>query len=704
MKNQVSIIKRFNQVIENRDLESVINEIANGKCKTEIEQIRELIKNGDEKEAKTIKKGLPGFTPSGTFKETRANLNLASYSGVVSLDIDNLSEKELESLKAIAKNDPNSLYVFISPSGNGFKMGVKVDSSGENHCQAFEQVKAHYLPLFGEKIDQLPDVARLCFMSYDPEAFYNPDSSVFHIEEIKENSFTTKNVSPIVIRKFVNRKADLFTNENLSSKIESCIAGLKSKGIDLTSSYGDWLKVGFAFASLGEEGRGYFRQVSSMNSKYESKKCDNKFDNLLKRHNGKSDISTFFYLCKLNGIPDLKELVLVPENSFPIHSFPDKIRLLLKEAERTLQFSPDYLGSSILFASSVGIGNTTKIKVKNEWDESAVVYIAIVGRAGENKSHPLSFALFSIEEMEKQSKKDSCDTNYKQFLISDVTLEALNVALSKNPRGLGLYRDELIGWLKDLNKYRSGSDQEAWMSSWSGKSIKVNRKSSAPIYIDNPFVSVAGTIQPAVVSEMAKDNKNDNGFIDRILFAFPDKKQNQYWTNGELDQKLKEDYHQMIKRLFTLTGISVIGREDKPNIMTLSCEANTEFIKWYNRNKELMGNPNTSDKARSLYSKLDMYVMRLALILQLMKWACDEEGKEAVSLDTMKGAIDLIEYFRYTGEKVSRIIGSNQNAPVRDNQIPEAIKLKKEGYSNVKIATTLGVSEGTVRYWFKTKS
>ena len=68
--------------------------------------------------------------------------------------------------------------------------------------------------------------------------------------------------------------------------------------------------------------------------------------------------------------------------------------------------------------------------------------------------------------------------------------------------GVGVFKDELAGWLKDMNKYRDGSDLEFWLSTWSGTSVNVNRLTRVGSFVENPFIPVIGGIQPAVLNEL----------------------------------------------------------------------------------------------------------------------------------------------------------------------------------------------------------
>src|SRR5690606_18639249 len=79
--------------------------------------------------------------------------------------------------------------------------------------------------------------------------------------------------------------------------------------IDLTAERENWVKLGFAFASLGGNGRSYFHQISSLYPQYSEPECDKLFEDCLKRHDGSTNIGSFFYACKQAGVE-------IPESAF----------------------------------------------------------------------------------------------------------------------------------------------------------------------------------------------------------------------------------------------------------------------------------------------------------------------------------------------------------------------------------------------------
>ena len=52
----------------------------------------------------------------------------------------------------------------------------------------------------------------------------------------------------------------------------------------------------------------------------------------------------------------------------------------------------------------------------------------------------------------------------KQRIYSDITQEAVIKAMENNPAGIGIYMDELQGWISNFNRYNLGSDEQFWLN------------------------------------------------------------------------------------------------------------------------------------------------------------------------------------------------------------------------------------------------
>lgn len=164
----------------------VINSIREGVVKVEVQSIRDLYKGGRQKEGDEMKKKLPAFTASGVFNKGHKACDLEEYAGRIILDFDELADKVVVCKKK-AEELSFTESAFISPSGAGLKVTVRVDSPKKEHKKMFEAVKQYYEQALGVPADPSgKDVSRLCFLSYDEDVYYNPVSQIFTYEDLPE--------------------------------------------------------------------------------------------------------------------------------------------------------------------------------------------------------------------------------------------------------------------------------------------------------------------------------------------------------------------------------------------------------------------------------------------------------------------------------------------------------------------------------------
>lgn len=180
--SNASIFNNFTQFNGNKSLTEIVNEIAEGKYQSQIQQLRSLIAEGKQTEADQCKKALPAFTASGTFEKGRKADLLQQYSQYIMLDIDDLPPDKLEPVFQQASSLPVTWCCFRSPSGNGLKILVQVAADATKHEQAFRQVAAWYGAQLQVQIDRSgKDVSRLCFYSSDPDLYLNSNSQPFEV-------------------------------------------------------------------------------------------------------------------------------------------------------------------------------------------------------------------------------------------------------------------------------------------------------------------------------------------------------------------------------------------------------------------------------------------------------------------------------------------------------------------------------------------
>jgi hypothetical protein len=393
----------------------------------------------------------------------------------------------------------------------------------------------------------------------------------------------------------------------------------------------------------------------------------------------------------------MRDFIKHPLPAFPTAIFPKPIREYIESAS-TLNFPLDFVGAAMLPALSIAIGASFELAVNDNWREPPMLFVALIGDAGVRKSPSLGYAIRAIRDRQREQAKvfENASKDYrellrrakaerepqalpeppqaKQTVVEDATVEALITLLSQNRRGVLNYRDELASWTLDLNRYRAGSDEQRWLSIWSAGAITYNRKTQSSLFVERPIVSVLGGMQPAVLGELFNHGKSENGFSDRILFAYPDPIK-RCVVRGNVPPIVVERYKKVFDRLFALEPLIEEEGEYAPHLLRLDEEARAVFEHW---NEEFVNrrinDPNTLSREKGVLSKLEAYTLRFALILHMTAYVCgDEPSSEWVSATSMHKAIRLTDYFKANYEKITSTI-----SPVPDaDKVIDWIRLKE---------------------------
>lgn len=183
----ITIFKNFNEVIEHKTIPEILHEIKTGKYRPGITYLRKSLAENKLEAYEKAKKSLPAFTPSGKFVGGRKMEFLEAYSNFIILDIDKLSQTDLQKAKHKANQSEYTYASFISPSGNGLKILVKVNTTKEDHKETFLAIQKHYETLLNQEIDKSgKDITRLCFYSFDDNLYQNENAKTFVTKEQNE--------------------------------------------------------------------------------------------------------------------------------------------------------------------------------------------------------------------------------------------------------------------------------------------------------------------------------------------------------------------------------------------------------------------------------------------------------------------------------------------------------------------------------------
>jgi hypothetical protein len=166
-------------------LDTALEQILQGTYRNAIDQCRRIFTARGEDAYKAEKNRLPQWTFAGTFAPTRAKDHLTQHSGICHADIDHLTN--LVETKLALMSDPHVVYCFTSPRGDGLKYGVRIPVVGDDDAykHAWGVLAAAHLAAYGVTWDRSgKDICRLCFVSWDPTCYVNPDAEVYGVPQM----------------------------------------------------------------------------------------------------------------------------------------------------------------------------------------------------------------------------------------------------------------------------------------------------------------------------------------------------------------------------------------------------------------------------------------------------------------------------------------------------------------------------------------
>jgi hypothetical protein len=167
-----------------RDISEILERIKNGTGTTK-ELIKKIRTEKNKIEKLELKKQLPAICFSGRFTK-RNDISLIEHSGVICLDFDGYpKKKDMLSAKQLFSQNDYVYAVFVSPSGNGLKVLVKIPQDEDNHINYFNSLKTYFNSEYFDVTSR--NVSRVCYESYDPLIHVNDKASVW--DKIEEAAY-----------------------------------------------------------------------------------------------------------------------------------------------------------------------------------------------------------------------------------------------------------------------------------------------------------------------------------------------------------------------------------------------------------------------------------------------------------------------------------------------------------------------------------
>jgi len=591
-----------------KDIDDIFDEIKNGDHRQIINTCRKALDSGDKDKYSLLKRKLPCYTISCRTTERRADI-IEEYSGLMQGDLDNPSG-DVQILRDKLFKDPHVEAAFVSPSGRGVKLWIKVVPDATKHKESFLAAEEYFKQQHNVKLDPaVKDMARLFFQSYDPDA--QRKNNAIPIPLLPDETLFDKTPTPTVEVKTTYRLEDY----------ERAVEALKQIPPE---EYLVWQECAMALKDgLGEKGYELFVEWSKRSDKCKPSELKYKWNSFDKEWRGERiTFSTLFYHAQdpcthktLDTPPvsqrDSESVTLSADYHTP-PGFVGHFSSFLTQHSKYKQ-PIIALASSLCFA-----GTLMGQKFRTEENTRTNLFLAILAPTGSGKQFPRDV----IKQFDNAH-------DLKMFGSEKVTSRAaIERLMTWRPSCLFLI-DEFGMYLKQLMATTTGYQADIIQTlmevftSCTGPYYPLDRATQEEdrIFIDQPCLSVLGTATPETFWDGLNTSKIRDGSLNRFLiFQTPNKRPERH--RPEIIRKFPADLiDQALK--FRDTPINPqpgnVQSHPEPQVIHYTDEA---FICFENLEDECTKLIDAQTVTSSMWVRVVEYAKKIALIVAV---GCDKD-------------------------------------------------------------------------------
>lgn len=392
---------------------------------------------------------------------------------------------------------------------------------------------------------------------------------------------------------------------------------------------------------------------------------------------------------------ELRELPspLPPVPDFSFELLPAAIRGWIRDIAERMQCPAVFpaVAAIVALASLIGRKLGIRPKRRDDWLVVCNLWGMIIGRPGIMKTPPLEEATRPIKRLEVEAKKAFDDAVKAQlaaslvskatkaegqkavrkalkkgqeealavakefvgeddsgagpirrrYVINDVTVEKLGEILNQNPNGVLLYRDELIGFLRGLDREGQEAARSFYLEAWNGIGrFTYDRIARGTIDIEAAIISIVGSIQPGplgtYLTSTIRGGSGDDGLLGRFQLAvWPDVVPG--WENVDRwpDARARDEAYEVFRALDELSADDVGAERDKMDpggvpFLRFTDEAQEEFDAWRARLEHRLRSGDEHPAFEAHLSKYRSLIPSLALLFHVVDVRRGRVGIEAL--------------------------------------------------------------------------
>jgi hypothetical protein len=379
---------------------------------------------------------------------------------------------------------------------------------------------------------------------------------------------------------------------------------------------------------------------------------------------------------------------LPPVDKFDVDILPKAFHAAIGDIAHRLQCPIDYPAVAMMIALATVVGRQLAIRPKraDDWEVAPNLWGGIVGRPGLLKTPALQEALRPLMPLEERSKEDyraamqeyeaaqvveeaqyrvtkseiqkiikeggdatklahslqaaaSKAPRQRRYRTNDITVEKLGELLNENPRGLLLFRDELTGFLRTLDKDGNETDRSFYLEAWNGTgSFVFDRIGRGTIEVEAACISILGGIQPgplsAYMARAARGGTDDDGLVQRFqLIVWPDAPSKWLDIDTSPDPAARQEVFKVFQRLDAIDPTAIgaeVAESGSLPFLRFSPPAQDIFTEWRSALEARLITGDLHPMMEAHLSKYRSLIPSLALLIHMVDEESGPVSREAL--------------------------------------------------------------------------
>lgn len=536
-------------------------------------------------------------TFSGTFKK-RGKRQLIQYSGLICLDFDGITDVEDLFKHLLQDRCFRTRLLFRSPSGNGLKWVIQINSSDpEDHEEYFKSLLDYCTLTYGVTPDsQCGDIGRACFLPHDPKAYLG--------------------------------KAPQAKSSDKLDDVERLAQAIERKRVDITADYARWRNIGFALASgLGENGRDYFHRLSRFYPGYKEEDADKQYDKCLRAKGTGIRLATLFQYAKEDagiiispnyangGVAEVAQFEqLSPMSPF---SFSRKIKgkmpaflgTIARKANSEEDANILILGTIVTLSSC--LPNVYGIYGDRKVFPNLFLFVTAPASAGKGR---LTLCRALVQPIHKQLKP-------KMLIIPANSSATMVYQMLHENDGRGLMFETEGDTLANVFSSDYGDYSDGFRKAFHHEPISyMRRKNKEYVELMEPKLSTVLSGTPRQIASLIPDA--ENGLFSRFIFYYVDL--NLMWQNvfaHNSDRSIDEVFKRLAKKVLSL----YLSLLESHEIKFCFTGRQKEFFNSYFQAAQQRYYDRLGDNFIASVRRMGLITFRIAMVLNILRLIDESE-------------------------------------------------------------------------------